>query len=103
MVSSAREYFEALESQADPARLAGITNSYVFKIDGAGQWKVDVNDGTVTVVEDAEGGDVTVSMSEANFLKIQRRELNPTVAFMTRKMKVKGDARVLMNLNKLLE
>ena len=45
MAESAREFFEGLEGRVDPSKTAGMTNSYVFDIDGAGLWKVDVDDG----------------------------------------------------------
>ena len=53
MATTAREFFEGLETRLDPSKTAGMTNSYVFEIDGAGTWKVDVQDGNVSV---AEGG-----------------------------------------------
>ena len=38
-----------------PSKLAGMSNSYLFDIEGEGQWLVDVRDGAVTVTEG--GGD----------------------------------------------
>src|SRR5919204_180980 len=46
-----REFFETLESRVDPAKAAGLTASYRFEIDGAGNWMVDVDDGKVSVSE----------------------------------------------------
>ena len=53
-MTTSREFFEGLESRLDPAKTAGMTNSYVFEIDGAGTWRVDVDDGTVKVAESGE-------------------------------------------------
>ncbi len=50
-MTTAREFFEGLEGRLDPSKTAGMTNSYVFEIDGAGTWRVDVDDGTVKVTE----------------------------------------------------
>ena len=50
-MTTSREFFEGLESRLDPSKTAGMTNSYVFEIDGAGTWRVDVDDGTVKVAE----------------------------------------------------
>src|SRR6185437_12580094 len=72
MGESVQEFFRNLEARADPAKTAGMTNSYVFDIDGAGQWKVDVDDGKVAVTEGDAGGDAdaVISASEETFEKI---------------------------------
>ncbi len=101
MADSVKEFFEGLSAKADPSKTAGMTNSYAFDIDGAGQWKVDVQDGTVDVTEGAGEADVTITTSEDNFLAITRGELNPTTAYMTGKLKIKGDMGAAMKLQKL--
>jgi hypothetical protein len=65
MATTAREFFESLEGRIDPSKTAGMTNSYVFEIDGAGTWKVDVQDGSVSVTEGGGEADATISASEA--------------------------------------
>jgi putative sterol carrier protein len=102
MTSSAREFFETLEARVDPAKTAGITRSFLFDIKGAGQWKVDVDDGRVTVSEGSGDADITISASEENFFKVQRRELSAPTAVMTRKMKFKGNIAAAMDLYKFL-
>src|SRR6266566_1665307 len=98
---TAREFFEGLESRIDPAKTAGMNNSYLFDIEGAGRWKVDVQDGNVSVTENAEDADVTISTSEETFEKITSGEQNATSAYMTGKLKVKGDMGAAMKLQKL--
>jgi putative sterol carrier protein len=98
---SAKEFFDTLETRVDPARTAGMNNSYVFDIEGAGTWKVDVRDGAVKVAEGAEEGDVTITTSEETFEKITSGEQNATSAYMTGKLKVKGDMGAAMKLQKL--
>ena len=51
---SAREFFDSLETRVDPARTAGMNNSYLFDIEGAGKWKVEVHDGPPVWVKNAE-------------------------------------------------
>jgi putative sterol carrier protein len=101
MVESAREFFESLESRVDESKTAGMTNSYLFDIDGAGKWTVDVADGKVTVSEGGENADAVISTSEETFRKIANGEQNPTSAYMTGKLKVKGDMGAAMKLQKL--
>ncbi|MGH3103763.1 MAG: SCP2 sterol-binding domain-containing protein [Gaiellaceae bacterium] len=101
MAGSVREFFEGLEGRLDQARTAGMTNSYLFDIEGAGQWKVDVNDGAVTVTEGGDDADVTISSSDENFMRMVSGEQNPTTAYMTGKLKIKGDMGAAMKLQKL--
>ena len=98
---SAREFFETLESRVDQSKTAGMNNSYLFDIDGAGKWKVDVQDGNVKVTQDAEDADVTITTTEDTFDKIVSGEQNATSAYMTGKLKVKGDMGAAMKLQKL--
>jgi putative sterol carrier protein len=98
---TAREFFEGLESRIDPAKTAGMTNSYVFEIDGAGTWKVDVQDGSVSVAEGGGDADATISASEETFEQIASGDLNATTAYMTGKLKIRGDMGAAMKLQKL--
>jgi putative sterol carrier protein len=98
---SAKEFFETLATRVDPSKTAGMNNSYLFEIDGAGQWKVDVQDGAVSVTEESGEADVTISASEDTFNRITGGELNPTTAYMSGKIKIKGDMGAAMKLQKL--
>jgi putative sterol carrier protein len=100
-VASTREFFEGLESRVDPSRTEGMNNSYVFDIDGAGTWTVRVADGAVKVSEGAEEADATITTSEETFEKIAAGDLNPTTAYMTGKLKLKGNMGAAMKLQKL--
>ena len=100
-MTSAREFFETLESRLDESKTGGMNNSYLFDIDGAGKWKVDVTDGKVTVTEGGEDADTIISASEETFTKMVSGEQNPTSAYMTGKLKVKGDMGAAMKLQKL--
>jgi putative sterol carrier protein len=100
-LDSVKEFFDGLPAKVDPSRIAGMSNTYVFDIDGAGTWTVKVADGAVSVVEGAEDGDCTISTSEENFRKIVNGEQNPTTAYMSGKLKIKGDMGAAMKLQKL--
>jgi putative sterol carrier protein len=102
MAGTVQEFFETLPSRADTSKTAGMTNSYSFDIEGAGQWTVKVADGSVSVhggLEDA--ADCTISASQEIFEKIVAGEQNPTSAYMTGKLKLKGDMGAAMKLQKL--
>ena len=101
MAQTAREFFESLPTRVDSSRAAEITNSYLFDIEGAGKWLVRVEDGQLRVTEGADEADCTITTSEKNFEKIVRGEQNPTTAYMTGKLKIKGDMGAAMKLQKL--
>jgi putative sterol carrier protein len=100
-MDSPREFFETLESRVDPAKAAGLTATYCFEIDGAGTWIVDVDDGKVSVSENGADADCTISTTSETFMKIARGEQNPTAAYMSGKLKVRGDMGQAMKLQKL--
>jgi putative sterol carrier protein len=101
VAQSAREFFESLESRVDSSKTAGMNNSYVFEVEGAGTWKVDVTDGEVTVTEGGGDADATIRASEETFEAIANGEQNPTTAYMTGKLKVEGDMGAALKLQKL--
>ena len=101
MAESVKEFFDELAAKADPEKTAGMNNSYLFDIDGAGQWVVTVADGTVSVTEGSGEADTTIETSEETMMAVVRGEQNPTTAYMTGKLKIKGDMGAAMKLQKL--
>ena len=101
MAESVQEFFDGLASRADAEKTAGMNNSYLFDIEGAGQWLVSVQDGAVSVTEGGGEADTTLSTTEDSFMAIVRGEQNPTTAYMTGKLKIKGDMGAAMKLQKL--
>ena len=102
MPDTVQEFFETLPSRADTSKTAGMSNSYGFDIEGAGQWTVKVDDGKVEVTEGDAGGDCTVSTSEETFQKIIDGRQNPVTAYMTGKLKVDGDMSAALKLKEIL-
>jgi len=100
-VTAVKEFFETLEARADASKTAGMTNSYLFDIEGAGKWTVRVEEGKVSVTEGGEDADAVISTSGETFEKIISGDQNPTSAYMTGKLKVKGDMGAAMKLQKL--
>ena len=98
---TAQEFFEQLPSKVDASKTAGMNNSFVFDIEGVGQWTVSVDDGAVSVAEGAGEADCTISASEETLVKIAKGEANPTTAYMSGKLKIKGDMGAALKLQKL--
>ncbi|HUZ82734.1 MAG TPA: SCP2 sterol-binding domain-containing protein [Gaiellaceae bacterium] len=98
---AAKDFFDTLESRADASKLAGMTNSYLFDIENEGKWLVSVADGAVHVTEGEGTADATIETSGETFEKIVSGEQNPTTAYMTGKLKIKGDMGAAMKLQKI--
>ena len=96
-----REFFETLPARVDPAKAAGIQNSYVFDVEGVGQWTVHVVDGAVRVDEGAQAADCTISASEETFRKLASGQQSAMSAYMSGKLKVQGDMGAAMKLKAL--
>ncbi len=72
-----QEFFDALPSKVDPAKTAGMNNSFAFDIADVGAWTVTVADGVVSVAEGENDADCTISASEETLMKIASGEANP--------------------------
>jgi len=96
-----QEFFDALPSKVDPAKTVGMNNSFVFDIAEVGAWTVTVADGAVSVAEGGHEADCTISASEETLMKIASGEANATTAYMTGKLKIKGDMGAALKLQKL--
>jgi hypothetical protein len=83
-----REFFDSLPTRVDPSKTAGMNNSYVFDIEGAGVWKVDVTDGGIEVTEGGGDADVTIPHLGGDLPRDRRGEAEPTTAYMTDELKI---------------
>jgi len=101
MTQDIQDFFTGLSDRVKPGSTAGMNNTYVFAIDGAGTWTVAVTDGGVTVSEGDQGGDCTIEASAETFSRVVSGEQNATSAYMTGKLKIKGDMGAAMKLQKL--
>ncbi len=77
---------------------SGFDKSVKFDLGADG---VIVVDGQNVSTEDT-GADCTITISKDNFLELTSGELNPTMAFMTGKLKVAGDMSIAMQLSQIL-
>lgn len=104
-----KEYFEQkvpenLRIKGEKA--AAINAIYEFQISGAsgGTWVVDltVPGGKVTTGSADGKANCTITMEDENFIKLVTGQLNPQMAFMTRKLKVAGNMGLALKLNTIL-
>jgi putative sterol carrier protein len=103
VTQTSKEFFESLSERVNRRDHDFRTDaSYVFQIAGSGTWTVKVKDGKVDVTEGDAGGDCTVSASEETFQRILARRQNPVTAYMTGKLKVKGNVDAALKLKDIL-
>ena len=78
---------------------------YRFDLAGpnGGTWIVDMKEGSAGVRQADEAGQCTISMSDDDFVSMISGKLNPQMAFMSGKLKVKGDMGLAMKLGQVLQ
>jgi putative sterol carrier protein len=102
MPESAREFFEELADRPRSTQARGLTASYRFDIEDEGNWRLDVDDGVVSVEESAAAADCIIWSSEETFLRIVRGEESAMGAYLSGKVKVAGDVGLAVRLRDLL-
>jgi putative sterol carrier protein len=102
--ASAREFFEGLPDRVahGAARTRGLRATYRFDVEGAGSWRVAVDDGAVSVSESDAAADCVIAVPEDLFLRIVRGEQSPMGAFLMGKIRVEGDTALAMRLKDIL-
>ena len=102
------EWFErVLPETVDehPEKVAGFDGTIAFNVTGdeGGQWWVTITDGKVAVSrEEVPDAGFSVKMKDVNFVKMMNGELSEPTAFMTGKLKFKGEVAKAMKLRGLL-
>lgn len=98
-----REFFEkGLPAQlaADPAKAKAIGATYKFVVADAGTWVVNLAE--LSVSEGEGDAQCTVEVASADLAAILGKTLNPQMAFMSGKLKIKGDMGLAMKLGQVL-
>jgi len=100
------EFFANKHEQikANPDAL-GVNATYQFKLSGddGGEWVIKLG-GDESGVSDGvdEAAQCVISMTDKDFLGIINGTLNPQMAFMTGKLRVKGDMGLALKLQTIL-
>ena len=103
--TTVQEIFDMLANRPVPEQAADINATLQFDLggEGGGQWYLAVAEGKVsTAAGMAPNPQLTLSVSAADYLALFNGQLNPMNAFMTGKLKVKGDMALAMRLQKFL-
>ena len=102
MSDAIRAFFDGLAARIDPARVVGIDTVFAFDIAGAGAWTVHLA-GATPRVEQGLGADAscTIVAKAAHFEEIIDGRRNPMTAFITGKLKVRGDMAAATQLKEI--
>jgi len=100
---TAREFFEQLAARTAGGsdRTRGLTATYRFDVEGAGSWRVEVDDGAVSVSESDADADCVIAISEDTLLGIVSGRQSPTGALLMGRIRLEGDAALAMRLRDL--
>lgn len=103
-MSDVAGFFAQVPEKANKEKMEGLNCTYQFNItgDGGGEWNIVIANGSAQVAEGvAENPSTTITIEAGNFLNLLEGKLNGQMAFMTGKLKVKGDIGLATKLKSL--
>jgi len=101
-----KETFDLMPTKFKAANAAGVNKTIQYDISGDGgrTWHAAIKDGTCTVTAGpAPAADLTVTMASSDWLDMIGGKLNGQMAFMSGKLKLKGDMGLAMKLGSLFQ
>jgi putative sterol carrier protein len=107
-IEQPRDWFEKDLPQKvkdDPNKVEGFNGVLTFQINGdqGGTWTLEIRDKVLNVKAGPhEKPDILVTMKDMDFVNFINGKLNGQMAFMTGKLKVKGNMQLAMKLQKLI-
>ena len=104
MPESVKETFDAMTENFNSEKAAGMTATYQWDVtgDGGGKWNAVITDGKIAVSEgEAENPSITINVTASDWLDILNGKLDGQMAFMSGKLKIKGDMSLAMKLKTL--
>lgn len=103
-VSSVVEIKKHMPGRFNANASKGLKATYQFDLtgDGGETFHVDVNDGTCQVCDGAaNGASITITMAASDYVDMINGKLNPQMAFMGGKLKIKGDMSLALKMQQL--
>lgn len=100
------ESFETMASIFNPAAAGGMNKTFQWNVTGedAGIYALKIANGACELIKGGvEKPDLTMTVSDKDWLAIASRELNPMTAFTTGKLKLAGDMMLAMKMQQLFQ
>ena len=101
-----KEIFDAMPSRFNKGAAAGMNAVYQFDItgEGGGKYYAEIKNGELSMGEgDHKSPSITLTMAAQDYTDMVSGKLNGQMAFMTGKLKIKGDMSLAMKLNTLFK
>ena len=101
-----KETFDAMAGRFRADKAAGVNATIQYDISGdqGGTWNAVIKDGTCTVTPGAAAApSLTLSMSSQDWLDMVGGKLSGQMAFMSGKLKLKGDMGLAMKIGGLFQ
>jgi putative sterol carrier protein len=95
------ESFEIMQASFSPPAAAGLNATFRWHIDGneGGEWTFSINNQTCEMIPGGiENPDLTLMMSDADWLSMYEGQLNYLNAIATGKIQMTGDTMLAMRL-----
>lgn len=108
MYENAKQIFEEkitskLKNEPEKAKAIGALVLFHLTGNNASDWVLDCSKNPAEVkMGSVEGAKVEVTMSEEDFVKLANGALNPQMAFLGGKLKVKGDMGLAIKIGQIL-
>jgi putative sterol carrier protein len=103
-MSDAATFFSMVPERVQKDKIQGMNATYQFVIpgEGGGEWYVTIANGEATVNQGmAENPNITLTIDAENFANLVTGKLNGQTAFLTGKLKIKGDMTLAMKLQSI--
>jgi putative sterol carrier protein len=102
--STPQDVFDAMRGSFQPAKAKGVHARYQWDLSGpnGGQWWIEVNDGTYKMGKgQIDHPSVTFRASDKDWVAICHDQLSGTWAYVTGRLKVRGDQNIARKLGEI--
>jgi putative sterol carrier protein len=102
--STPQDIFDAMRGSFQPAKAKGVRARYQWDLSGpqGGEWWIDVNDGTYKMGKGKiPNPSVTFMAKDKDWVAICHNQLSGTWAYLTGRLKVRGDQGVARKLGEM--